>query len=93
MLSSVGWDWIPEVHDRNMGIWQPVYLRTTGQVTISQPRIITELPNLPDTSLAKLTLELQLTNNAAKPQSRLAAGDHQPRRILRATAIQLSHKT
>src|SRR6185312_15260338 len=39
MLSSVGWDWIPEVHDRNIGIWQPVYLRTTGQVTISRPRI------------------------------------------------------
>jgi hypothetical protein len=63
MLSSVGWDWIPEVHDRNMGIWQPVYLRTTGQVTIAKPRIITDLPNLPDTSLAKLSLELQLNNN------------------------------
>ena len=30
MLCSIGWDWIPEVHDRNMGIWQPVYLRTSG---------------------------------------------------------------
>jgi beta-galactosidase/beta-glucuronidase len=63
MLSSVGWDWIPEVHDRNMGIWQPVYLRTTGQVTITKPRIVTDLPNLPDTSLAKVSLELQLNNN------------------------------
>jgi Exo-beta-D-glucosaminidase Ig-fold domain/Glycosyl hydrolases family 2/Glycosyl hydrolases family 2, TIM barrel domain/Glycosyl hydrolases family 2, sugar binding domain len=63
MLSSVGWDWIPEVHDRNMGIWQPVYLRTTGQVTITNPRIITDLPNLPDTSLAKLSLELLLDNH------------------------------
>lgn len=66
MLSSVGWDWIPEVHDRNMGIWQPVYLRTTGQVTISKPRVISDLPNLPDTSLAKLSLELQLNNNDAR---------------------------
>ncbi|HWB93046.1 MAG TPA: beta galactosidase jelly roll domain-containing protein, partial [Puia sp.] len=64
MLSSVGWDWIPEVHDRNMGIWQPVYLRTTGQVVISRPRIVTELPALPDTSLAKLSLDLQLSNNS-----------------------------
>src|ERR1700761_2527161 len=63
MLSSVGWDWIPEVHDRNMGIWQPVYLRTTGQVVISRPRIITELPNLPDTGLAKLSIDLTLSNN------------------------------
>ena len=68
MLSSVGWDWIPEVRDRNIGIWQPVFLRTTGQVVISRPRIITELPSLPDTSLARLSLDLQLTNNAARPQ-------------------------
>ena len=68
MLSSIGWDWIPEVHDRNMGIWQPVYLRTTGTVTISRPRIVTELPNLPDTSLAKLSLELQLNNNDKSPR-------------------------
>ena len=65
MLSSVGWDWIPEVRDRNMGIWQPVYLRTTGKVVISRPQIITELPALPDTGLAKITLGLLLTNNGA----------------------------
>jgi len=64
MLSSVGWDWIPEVHDRNMGIWQPVFLRTTGPVVISKPRIITELPSLPDTGAAKITLDLLLTNNS-----------------------------
>ena len=68
MLSSVGWDWIPEVHDRNMGIWQPVYLRTTGQVVISKPRIVTDLPNLPDTSLAKLAIDVTLSNNSASPR-------------------------
>src|SRR5580658_2463904 len=66
MLSSVGWDWIPEVHDRNMGIWQPVYLRTTGQVTITKPQIITDLPNLPDTSIAKVTVNFSLTNFGVK---------------------------
>ncbi|HEV9036800.1 MAG TPA: glycoside hydrolase family 2 TIM barrel-domain containing protein, partial [Puia sp.] len=63
MLSSVGWDWIPEVRDRNMGIWQPVYLRTTGQVTINRPRIVTELPDLPDTTVARLSLDVLLTNH------------------------------
>jgi len=63
MLSSVGWDWIPEVRDRNMGIWQPVYLRTTGQVVISQPRVITQLPALPDTGVATLSLDVLLSNN------------------------------
>lgn len=63
MLCSVGWDWMPPVRDRNMGIWQPVYLRTTGAVTIAHPKLVTDLPKLPDTSVAKLSLSLALTNN------------------------------
>src|SRR5271170_2656775 len=64
MLCSAGWDWIPPVRDRNMGIWQPVYLRTTGAVTIVHPKLVTELPNLPDTSTAKLSLNLTLSNHS-----------------------------
>ena len=64
MLCSVGWDWMPPVRDRNIGIWQPVFLRTTGDVTISQPHLITDLPNLPDTSVAKISLNLSLSNNS-----------------------------
>ncbi|HEX4850006.1 MAG TPA: beta galactosidase jelly roll domain-containing protein, partial [Puia sp.] len=59
MLCSVGWDWIPEVRDRNMGIWQPVYLRSTGAVTIAKPQVITDLP---DTSVAKLSIKFKLNN-------------------------------
>ncbi len=62
MLCSVGWDWIPPVRDRNIGIWQPVYLRTTGAVTIGRPKLVTDLPKLSDTSLAKLSLKLSLSN-------------------------------
>ena len=65
MLCSVGWDWMPPVRDRNMGIWQPVFLRTSGDVTIMQPHLITDLPNLPDTSVARLSLNLALTNHGA----------------------------
>jgi beta-galactosidase/beta-glucuronidase len=63
MLCSVGWDWIPPVRDRNMGIWLPVYLRTSGGVTFVNPKVVTELPNLPDTSVAKLSLNLTLLNH------------------------------
>jgi len=63
MLCSIGWDWIPPVRDRNMGIWLPVYLRTTGGVTIADPKLVTTLPNLPDTSLAKLSLSFKLQNH------------------------------
>jgi beta-galactosidase/beta-glucuronidase len=69
MLCSAGWDWMPPVRDRNIGIWQPVYLRTTGAVTIGQPQLKTDLPNLPDTGIAKLTLNLTLTNHNESAQS------------------------
>lgn len=62
MMCSVGWDWMPPVRDRNMGIWQPVYLRTSGDITIENPQIITEIPNLPDTSRANLSVSLKLSN-------------------------------
>ncbi|MDE3182454.1 MAG: beta galactosidase jelly roll domain-containing protein [Bacteroidota bacterium] len=69
MLCSVGWDWMPAVRDRNMGIWQPVYLRTSGQVVIQNPHIKTELPNLPDTNIAHLSLDLSLNNYGAEKQN------------------------
>jgi hypothetical protein len=62
MLCSVGWDWVPPVRDRNMGIWLPVYLRTTGGITITDPKVVTSLPKLPDTTLASLSLNLRLQN-------------------------------
>jgi hypothetical protein len=68
MLCSVGWDWMPPVRDRNMGIWQPVYLRTSGQVTISQPKLVTNLPGLPDTAkAANIALGLTLSNYSNHP--------------------------
>lgn len=63
MLCSVGWDWMPPVRDRNMGIWLPVYLRTSGGVTFRNPRLVTELPDLPDTNLARISLNLSLINH------------------------------
>ncbi len=69
MLCSVGWDWMPPVRDRNIGIWAPVFLRTSGGVTISGPKLVTDLPNLPDTSLAKISLSLTLLNHSATEEN------------------------
>ena len=62
MLCSTGWDWMPEIRDRNMGIWQPVYLRTSGKVTIGNTKIITKLPAAPDTNTATINIQLALGN-------------------------------
>jgi len=47
MQCSIGWDWIPEVRDRNMGIWQPVTISATGPVDIRNPVVITKLQPQP----------------------------------------------
>jgi hypothetical protein len=62
MLCSVGWDWMPAVRDRNMGIWQPIYLRTSGNVVIENPQIKTVFPGGYDTTVAQISLNLSLNN-------------------------------
>ena len=65
MQCSVGWDWVPPVRDRNMGIWQGVYIEKSGPVIIENPRIITDLP-LPETSPARLTISAVVKNLSRK---------------------------
>jgi hypothetical protein len=59
--ASIGWDWIPTVRGRNIGIWDDVFLTSTGSVTIENPLVKTTLP-LPDTSRADVKLEASLNN-------------------------------
>ena len=62
-ISSEGWDWIPGIRDRNIGIWQDVTLKFTNVVNLSEPQVITDLP-LPDTSSATITLKTKVKNNS-----------------------------
>ena len=61
-----GWDWIPAIRDRDMGIWQDVTLSAEGPVSLDTPQIVTTLP-LPDTSRAAITLRVPLHNTTANP--------------------------
>jgi hypothetical protein len=64
--ASIGWDWIPTVRGRNIGIWNDVYLTTSGPVTIDDPYVRTTLP-LPDTTQADVRVEIPLSNQSSKP--------------------------
>jgi beta-galactosidase/beta-glucuronidase len=64
----VGWDWIPTIRGRNTGVWNNVYLTTTGAVTVEDPFVQTALP-LPDISSADVKVEVTLRNFDAKPVS------------------------
>ncbi len=41
--ATVGWDWITTIRGREAGIWNEVYLTTTGTVTISDPYVRTTI--------------------------------------------------
>ncbi len=60
--ASIGWDWIPTVRGRNIGIWADVYLTTSAAVTIENPFVNTTLP-LPDVSRADVSVEATLVNH------------------------------
>ncbi len=61
MHCSVGWDWIPAVRDRNIGIWQEITLSATGPLDIRSPRIVSDLV-FPELNQASLTVEAELIN-------------------------------
>ena len=63
---AVGYDCMPPIPDRNMGIWQDVFLEWTGPVDIRDPFVATDLP-LPDTSRATLAVSAELVNATASP--------------------------
>lgn len=63
--ASVGWDWIPTIRGRNIGIWNDVYLTTNGGVTIEDPFVTTDI-NLPDTTAADINIEVVLKNHLTK---------------------------
>jgi hypothetical protein len=64
--ASIGWDWIPTMRGREIGIWGDVSLAITDAVTIENPFVSTKLP-LPDTSSAEVTIEADLTNHSKQP--------------------------
>ncbi len=61
MHCSVGWDWMPAIRDRNMGIWQDVMVSATGPVDIRDVQVVTDLP-LPDVSAADIRVKADLLN-------------------------------
>ena len=71
--ATVGWDWIPTIRGRDIGIWSDVYLSATGAVTIEDPFVSTGL-SLPDTSSADVNVELTLRNHTSNKQQGIVRG-------------------
>lgn len=72
-VMSIGYDCMPTVPDRNMGIWQDVYIDFTGPVDIKNPFITTDL-ELPKTDKATLTISVELANVSQTEQRGVLKG-------------------
>ena len=70
---SEGWDWMPGVRDRNIGIWQDVQLIATGGISLGDTQVITDLP-LPDVSYADLSVLTSLKNSTSSEKSVILEG-------------------
>ena len=64
-ISSIGWDWIPGIRDRNTGIWQDVRLKVGGDIIIGDPLVTTDIL-LPDTTQAKISIKNIIKNITSK---------------------------
>lgn len=61
--ATIGWDWIPTMRGRDIGIWGDVSLAITEAVTIENPFVSTRL-SLPDLSTADVSIEADLINHS-----------------------------
>ncbi len=66
-LSTIGWDWLPGIRDRDSGIWAKVFLSSTGPVLVKDPLVTTDLP-LPKTDSADVAITATLENVSDAPQ-------------------------
>jgi hypothetical protein len=72
-LSTIGWDWLNAVRDRDTGIWQKVFLSATGPVLVKDPLVTTDLP-LPRTDSSDVAVQATVENVGDQPVTGLLEG-------------------
>ncbi|MGD1107731.1 MAG: sugar-binding domain-containing protein [Terracidiphilus sp.] len=72
-LSTLGWDWLDAVRDRDTGIWQKVFLSATGPAVVKDPLVTTDLP-LPKTDSSDVTVETTVENVSDDPVAGVVHG-------------------
>ena len=77
--ASVGWDWVPTIRGRNIGIYNDVYISYTQDVQIQNPWIITDLDiENKDFSKAALSVRTELSNSSNEEREVVVQGLIQP---------------
>ncbi|MGI6265139.1 MAG: glycosyl hydrolase 2 galactose-binding domain-containing protein [Acutalibacteraceae bacterium] len=77
--ASVGWDWVPTIRGRCIGIYEDVYLTYSGNATLRDPWVITDLDvESGDFSKADLTVKTDLHNPTDRPMTVTVSGSINP---------------
>ncbi|MGW4488658.1 glycosyl hydrolase 2 galactose-binding domain-containing protein [Amycolatopsis sp. NPDC004368] len=80
-----GWDWLPTIPDRDLGIWQPVTWSTTGPVRLSDVRVDPTLSA--DLRTAEVTLDLGLDSVFAQARTVVLKGSLAARDFRRTVSV------
>ena len=70
--ASIGWNWMPTIRGRDIGIWDHVYLKQTGPLVLTDPFVQSTVSK--DRKKADLTLRLTLRNLENKPVEGAVSG-------------------
>ncbi|MGH9342834.1 MAG: glycosyl hydrolase 2 galactose-binding domain-containing protein [Terriglobia bacterium] len=60
-VPSIGWNWVPTIPGRNVGIWNEVRFETSGDVVLIDPWVTSQLPAA-DNSRAELSARTEVRN-------------------------------
>ena len=94
--ASVGWDWVPTIRGRNIGIYGDVFLSYSGTVQLADPWIETHLKAVNDStaynaaidpSTGYLTFRTEVTNSTENPVDATVSGTIMPGNISYSKAV------
>jgi mannosylglycoprotein endo-beta-mannosidase len=71
-LSTIGWDWLMAIRDRDTGIWLPVTMDATGPVGLRDPFVVSDLAKSNES--ADLTVSATVENTSVKAVSGVLVG-------------------
>lgn len=86
---AAGWDWLPTIPDRDLGIWQPVTWSTTGQIRLTDVHVDPTLSA--DLSTADIAIDLTLDSAFSSSRSVVVRGVLDGREFARTVTVAVAH--
>jgi exo-1,4-beta-D-glucosaminidase len=85
-------DWNPTPADKNMGLWQPVYVTESGPLALRHPHVQTDL-DLPSLERARLKVSAEVWNTAGTPVAGTVSGMIGDIRFSKEVALEAGERT